>query len=116
MKPAARLDRAFGALADPTRRAVIRALVKRPHRAGELAAAVRIKPPALSRHLRVLKRAGLVIESGVEDDARVRVYRAKAAAFRPMNAWIDDVEALWHHQLAAFKAHAERGVRTRRRP
>lgn len=110
------LDRAFAALADPTRRAVIRALMKRPRRAGELARAVSITPPALSRHLRILKRAGLLAESKVDDDARVRVYRVDASAFRPIGAWVDEVEALWHHQLAAFKAHAEREPRSRRRP
>src|ERR1700733_14662573 len=52
------LDTTFAALADPTRRAVIRALLQKRHRAGELAAMVRMSPPALSRHLRVLRKAG----------------------------------------------------------
>jgi DNA-binding transcriptional ArsR family regulator len=110
------LDLAFAALSDPTRRAVIRALMKRPRRAGELADAVSISPPALSRHLRVLRRAGLVAEDGIDDDARVRVYRIEAGAFRPMGAWLDRVEAFWQDQLDAFKAHAERAHRSRRRP
>lgn len=107
--PGAGLDRAFAALSDPTRRAMIRTLMERPTRAGELARAVGISPPAASRHLRALKRAGLVAEDGVDDDARVRVYRVRPRAFRPMGAWIEEIEAFWAHQLEAFRAHAEAG-------
>ena len=60
------LDSAFTALSDSTRRAVIRALLKKPLRAGELAESVEMTPPALSRHLRVLRKAGLIVEEGVE--------------------------------------------------
>jgi DNA-binding transcriptional ArsR family regulator len=107
------LDSAFTALADPTRRAVIRALLQKPRRAGELASFVRMSPPALSRHLRVLRRAGLIVEHSVEDDARVRVYGVDPHAFSPVRSWLEQVEALWHTQLEAFKAHAERARATR---
>ncbi len=116
MKPAAtpgELDAAFAALADPTRRAVIRALLRRPHRAGELAAEVEMSPPALSRHLRVLAQAGLIVDQGHEADARVRLFSVEPAAFAPMRDWLAQIEAAWHEQLLAFKAHAER---TRRAP
>lgn len=102
------LDAAFGALADPTRRAVIRALLKQPRRAGDLAEQVAMSPPALSRHLRVLKRAGLIVEEGIPEDARVRVYRVEPGAFAPARSWMEQVEAHWREQLDAFKAHAER--------
>ena len=111
--PAA-LDAAFAALADPTRRAVIRALLRRPHRAGELAAAVAMSPPALSRHLRVLRGAGLIVDAGLEEDARVRVFSVAPAAFVPMRDWLGQVEDLWREQLHAFKAHAERSRRARK--
>jgi DNA-binding transcriptional ArsR family regulator len=102
------LDAAFSALADPTRREVVKALLKQPRRAGELAEIVSMSPPALSRHLRVLRRAGVVVEQGVEHDARLRIYSLSPSAFDPFRAWLDEVENLWHEQLRAFKAHAER--------
>jgi DNA-binding transcriptional ArsR family regulator len=112
------LDAAFAALADPTRRAVISLLVSGPRRAGELAEQVRMTPPALSRHLRVLRRAGIVVEGGTPEDARVRVYSLAPESLGPARSWLEEVGAFWTQQLAAFKAHAEgRRVRsaTRRR-
>jgi len=108
------LDSAFAALADPTRRAVIRALLRKPHRAGELAQVVEMSPPALSRHLRVLRSAGLIVDEGVREDARVRVFSIDPAAFGPMRDWLGQVEDLWHEQLQAFKAHAEKPRRARK--
>jgi len=105
------LDAAFAALADPTRRAVISALAVQPRRAGELAERVKMSAPALSRHLRVLRRAGIVVEQGTSDDARVRIYRLASDALAPTRTWLDQVEAFWSNQLDAFKAHAERSVK-----
>jgi DNA-binding transcriptional ArsR family regulator len=107
------LDASFAALADPTRRAVIRALLRRPHRAGELAEVVAMSPPALSRHLRVLRGAGLIVDADLEHDARVRVFSVAPAAFTPMRDWLSQVEDMWQEQLQSFKAHAERSRRTR---
>lgn len=106
--PAEALDVAFGALADRTRREVVQVLLKQPRRAGELARMVSMSPPALSRHLRVLRRAGVIVEQGAEDDARVRIYSLSPSAFAPLREWLDEVESLWQEQLGAFKAHAER--------
>ena len=111
---AAGLDAKFVALADPTRRRVIEALRRGELRAGELAAVVDMTPPALSRHLRVLRRAGLVADRGSSEDARVRLYRLESGAFGRVRAWLDDVEEFWSDQLQAFKAHAEGGARGRR--
>jgi len=112
------LSAAFAALSDTTRRAVIQALLAKPRRAGELAQAIHMSPPALSRHLRVLRKSGLVVEEGIETDARVRVYRLDPAAFAPVRHWLAKIEELWDEQLLAFKQHAERsgprGPRTRR--
>lgn len=102
-----RLDDAFAALADPTRRAVIRALVQEPRRAGELAELVRMSAPALSRHLRVLRQAGLVQDLAIEGDARVRLYCLAPRALAPVRGWLDEVEQMWGEQLDAFKAFAE---------
>lgn len=101
------LDGALAALADPTRRAVVRLLREGPCRAGELAAALHLTPPGLSRHLRVLRRAGLIHDDEPEEDARVRLYRLEPAGFAPLRDWIDELEAFWGDQLAAFKAHAQ---------
>jgi DNA-binding transcriptional ArsR family regulator len=101
------LDSAFAALADSTRRAVIRELLREPLRAGELAARVEMSAPALSRHLRVLREAGLIVEDGIESDGRVSVYKVDLEAFAPVRHWLDEVEAHWHEQLASFKEYAE---------
>jgi DNA-binding transcriptional ArsR family regulator len=108
------LNTAFAALSDITRRAVIQALLDKPRRAGELAQCIDMSPPALSRHLRVLRKARLVVEEGIEADARVRVYRLDPAAFSPVRDWLGQIEALWEEQLLAFKQHAERPGRARR--
>jgi DNA-binding transcriptional ArsR family regulator len=101
------LDSALSALADPTRRAVVQLLREGPCRAGELAAALDLTPPGLSRHLRVLRRAGLIDDDEPQDDARVRLYRLEPAGFAPLRDWIDELEAFWGDQLAAFKTHAQ---------
>jgi DNA-binding transcriptional ArsR family regulator len=104
---AEKLDETFIALADPTRRKVIELLRKKPQRAGDLAAAFDMVPPAMSRHLRVLRTSGLVEEGGLPEDARVRVYRLRAEPFAELRGWLDEIEAFWTDQLSAFKAHAE---------
>lgn len=106
----AALDTAFAALADPTRRAVVRLLRRGPLRAGELAEALDLTPPGLSRHLRVLRHAGL-IDDEPGHDLRVRLYRLEPAGFAPLRGWIDDLEAYWGERLDAFKAHAEAAAR-----
>jgi DNA-binding transcriptional ArsR family regulator len=96
------------ALADPTRRQIVELLRERPRRAGELAAAFEVSAPAISRHLRTLRRSGLIAEYGVAEDARVRVYRLQQEPFVALQAWLDQVQAFWTDQLGAFKEHAER--------
>ena len=70
-------------------------------------------PPSLSRHLRVLRKGGLIADDEPEHDARVRLYRLQPQALAPLRGWLDEVEAFWGDQLQAFKAHAE--TRGRRR-
>jgi DNA-binding transcriptional ArsR family regulator len=109
------VDGTLAALADPTRRRVVELLRRRPRRAGELASAFGMSPPAMSRHLRVLRRRGLVEEQRVEDDARVRVYRLRPERFRDLQAWLAELEEFWTEQLGAFKDRAERPRGDRRR-
>jgi len=99
------LDRAFEALADPTRRSVIKLLRKAPRRAGELATRLDVSAPALSRHLRILRESRLVEEVADEHDGRVSVYRLRREVFTRLRTWVDAVESLWQDQLAAFAEH-----------
>lgn len=105
------LDRTLFALADPTRRGVIDLLRKRPRKASDLADALEITRPAMSRHLRVLRKSGLVREEGDEDDARLRIYRLERAPFDDLEGWLEEVRAFWNDQLASFKSYAEKGGR-----
>jgi DNA-binding transcriptional ArsR family regulator len=110
------LDACFAALSDGTRRDIIRSLLNKPTRAGELARHVALSPQALSRHLRVLRKVGLVVEQGLEEDARVRIYSVRPIALEPVQEWLWQVEDLWRRQLQSFKSYAEstqRGRRTR---
>ena len=102
------LDRTLAALADPHRRRVIELLREQPRRAGELAEAVGLNPPALSRHLRVLKTSGLIEEAHPAFDARVRIYSLRPEPMADLKAWLEQSERLWAAQLAAFKTHLER--------
>ena len=102
------LDSTFAALADPTRRGVIDLLRRKPRRAGEIAEALGMSPPAMSRHLRVLGSTGLVDEEVDADDARVRVYALRKEPFRALRRWVEDVETFWTLELASFKDYAER--------
>jgi DNA-binding transcriptional ArsR family regulator len=105
MSPA--IDRTFAALADPHRRRAIELLGERPRRAGELAQLLDLTAPAMSRHLRTLRQAGLVEEASPEFDARVRVYALRAQSMTELKHWLEKTEALWAEQLLAFKAHVE---------
>lgn len=108
------LDATFVALADATRREIIRNLLQKPRRAGELADMVSMSPQALSRHLRLMRKAGLVVEEGIDSDARVRVYSVHPDAFVPVQSWLAEVEDAWRRQLQAFKAYAEHAQRARK--
>jgi DNA-binding transcriptional ArsR family regulator len=105
---AKRIDDTFAALADPARRKAVELLARQPHRAGELASALRISPSAMSKHLRVLRSGGLVSESHPEHDTRVRVYALRSAPMADLRAWLDTTERGWAEQLAAFSDHLER--------
>jgi len=107
----AAVDRIFAALADPNRRRAIELLGERPRSAGELASALSLSPPALSRHLRLLKASGLVDEMHPQFDARVRVYSLKDGAMTELKRWVAGTEAMRAAQLSAFKAHVEKGNR-----
>ena len=98
---------AMAALADPTRRAVVRMLALEPLPAGRIAAEFPISKPAMSRHLRVLREAGLVEDGRDPGDARVRVYRLRPESVDAVAAEVEVIRSFWAGQLAAFKEFAE---------
>lgn len=102
------LDTLLAALADPQRRRALELLHDRPHASGELARALAVAPPAMSRHLKVLRTSGLVEEEPAGPDARIRRYRLRPQAVRPLADWVAQLEAAWSHELSAFKVHVER--------
>lgn len=102
------LDRTLAALADPHRRRVVDLLRERPHRAGELAQAARISFPAMSRHLKTLRKSGLVDEDRDELDSRVRIYRLRPEAMAELKTWLAETDAMWARQLSALKAHLQK--------
>jgi len=102
------LDRTLAALADPHRRRAIEVLRQGPRRAGDLAQALELSPPAMSRHLRTLRRSGIVEEDSDPFDARVRIYRLRAESMADLKAWLEETERLWSEQLLAFRRHLER--------
>jgi DNA-binding transcriptional ArsR family regulator len=112
---ATHLDQTFTALADPARLAVIALLRKRPQRSGELAKQLALSRPLMSKHLRILRKAGLVEELAVDHDARARLYQLRPDPFSQMREWLEEVEAFWTDQLGSFKAHAEQHYGKRKR-
>jgi DNA-binding transcriptional ArsR family regulator len=95
------------ALADPSRLHVVQLLSEAPRRAGELAEAAGLSPPAMSKHLRVLLRVGIVTDERPVDDARVRIFRLRPESVVALQAWLDQLQALWDDQLRSFKQHVE---------
>ena len=92
----------LAALGDPTRRAIFEQLAERPRAVGELARELPVSRPAVSQHLKVLKDAGLVIDTAV---GTKRVYRVDPDGLEELRSYLD---GFWNRSLRAFKAVAER--------
>jgi len=110
------IDRTLQALAEPTRRAVVGLLRSGPQRAGDIAATLAMSRQAMSRHLRVLRQAGLIRELGTanaDDDARARTYSLQPAPIAELHDWLGELQQFWDTQLHAFKARAEQVARER---
>lgn len=101
------VHKTLNALSDETRQSVIDLLSKEPRRSSDIAAALSLTPQAMSRHLRILRRGGLVREEGVAADARVRVYHLRHEPFQELRQWLDQVESFWVDQLTAFRDHVK---------
>jgi len=94
------------ALADGSRRTVLDLLRRHPATAGELADALPIARPGVSRHLRVLREAGLV---DVRQEAQRRIYTLRPQALAEVDEWLDDYRALWQNRLDALHTEIARG-------
>lgn len=98
------LDQTFAALADPTRRAILTRLAKGNVNVTELAEPFDMSLPAVSKHLRVLERAGLLTQDRL---GRVRRCRLQAKPMREAAAWIDRYRKFWTSQLDALAEYFE---------
>lgn len=90
------LDAVFGALADPTRRAILEQLAQGGATVGELAEPFDVSRPAISKHLRVLERAGLVLR---HRDGRVSRCGLDASPMAGASAWVEQYRVFWEGQL-----------------
>jgi len=96
------------ALADDNRRTLLEALADGPASAGELAAMLPIARPGVSRHLRVLREAGLV---DVHPDAQRRVYELRPEPLAEVDEWLGRYRGLWTQRLDALHTEVARGKR-----
>jgi len=93
---------ALTALGDPTRRVIFERVVDRPQAVGELAKDLPVSRPAVSQHLKVLKDAGLVVDTA---DGTRRLYRANPDGLAGLRAYLDE---FWNRSLAAYEDAVER--------
>lgn len=105
------MDAVLRALADDSRRTILEALAGGPATAGELAALLPIARPGVSRHLRVLREAGLV---EVHQEAQRRIYGLRPEPLAEVDEWLNQYRALWEHRLDALHTEVARGKRERR--
>lgn len=99
------LDRAFSALADPTRRAIVSHLCDGPKSVSELSEPFDMALPSLLKHVRVLEESGLVRS---EKTGRVRTCRIEPDALHATKAWLQEHIAAWERRLDRMEAHIER--------
>ncbi|MGI8879001.1 MAG: ArsR/SmtB family transcription factor [Jatrophihabitans sp.] len=107
------MDAVLQALADGSRRTVLAALREGDATAGELAALLPIARPGVSRHLRVLREAGLV---EVRQEAQWRVYSLRPQPLAEIEDWLESYRSLWEQRLGALHTEIARGKKQRRSP
>jgi DNA-binding transcriptional ArsR family regulator len=105
------MEAALRALADESRRTMLETLSRGPATAGELADLLPIARPGVSRHLRVLREAGLV---QVRQDAQRRVYSLRPEPLAEIDEWLGRYRALWQQRLDALHTEIARGKHERR--
>ena len=106
------MEAVLRALADESRRTLLETLADGPATAGELAALLPIARPGVSRHLRVLREAGLV---EVRHEAQFRVYSLRPEPLAEIDDWLGRYRALWEQRLDALHTEVARGKKQRRK-
>lgn len=99
MTSSERLDATFAALADPTRRAILARLAEREATVAELTEPFSMSQPAISKHLKVLERAGLIVTT---ESGQRRPRRIEAAPLAEANAWLESYRQLWERRYSAL--------------
>ncbi len=99
-----RQDTVFRAIADPTRRQILNLLRGRPQTVGQIAANFRTSRPAISKHLRLLRSAGLVV---THKHGAARICGLNAEPLRTVNDWLRDYEMFWGKTLRNLKKFVE---------
>src|SRR6266699_308653 len=97
-------DVVFRAIADPTRREILRLLRGRQRSVGEIASNFRQSRPAISKHLRLLRSAGLVV---THERGTARVCELNAKPLRTVDQWLRDYEAFWRESMRSLKRFVE---------
>jgi DNA-binding transcriptional ArsR family regulator len=105
------MDAVLHAISDGSRRTVLEALGERDATAGELAALLPIARPGVSRHLRVLREAGLV---EVRKAGQQRVYTLRPEPLAEVDGWLARYRSLWEQRLDALHTEVARGKKQRR--
>lgn len=105
------MEAVLRALADESRRTLLETLTRGPATAGELAGLLPIARPGVSRHLRVLREAGLV---EARREAQRRVYSLRPQPLAEVDEWLSQYRALWEQRLDALQTEVSRGKRKRR--
>jgi DNA-binding transcriptional ArsR family regulator len=101
MSPSARLDATFAALADPTRRAILARLVSGEASVTDLAEPFAMSQPAISKHLKVLERAGLISRGR---DAQRRPCRIEAKPLAEADEWLENYRRIWEGNFQRLDA------------
>jgi DNA-binding transcriptional ArsR family regulator len=94
----------FHAIGDSRRRDILVYLAPGERPVGDMVVALRLRQPSVSKHLRVLRSAGLV---HVRREGRQKLYRTNAGALRPVHDWTQTFESFWRNQLMRVKERAE---------
>ena len=111
MARAATTSDVFNAIAEPRRREIIGVLAGgREHAVGELVARLQIAQPAVSKHLGVLRKVGIV---SMNKNGQQRLYRLNSVKLKPVYDWVKTFEQFWSHQLDRIKERAEKRTQER---
>jgi DNA-binding transcriptional ArsR family regulator len=97
----------FAIVAEPTRRRILDLLRERARPVGELVAELGLSQPGVSKHLRVLREAGLV---GVRRDAQRRWYELRTEPLQELDDWLEPYRAFWSDRLDDLERHLDKGV------